>query len=239
MTIKPNPQSSRSDSAKPAKRFPDMPPREDMNNPLYLHDPGHQAALRIYYGESNTTIVLSETPLGWTHSQRAGILVPDLLIAFGIERDAIVDQRGYAIDEWGQPPDFVLEVASNATGRNDYTTKRAGYAEYGVPEYWRFDHTGGRLYPVGLAGDRLVNGVYEPIDILRVDDDRYRGHSEVLGLDLCWEYGQLRWFNPASGSYLRTHAEERLGRQAAERAHRIAEARNRELEARIRELEGR
>ena len=96
--------------------------------------------------------------LGWTHSQRAGILVPDLLIAFGIDRDAIVDQRGYAIDEWGQPPDFVLEVASNATGRNDYTTKRAGYAEYGVPEYWRFDHTGGRLYPVGPgrrpAGER-------------------------------------------------------------------------------------
>lgn len=232
MTIKPNPQSSRPDSAKPAKRFPDMPPREDMNNPLYLHDPGHQAALRIHYGESNTTIVLSETPLGWTHSQRAGILVPDLLIAFGIDRDAIVDQRGYAIDERGQPPDFVLEVASNATGRNDYTTKRAGYAEYGVPEYWRFDHTGGRLYPVGLAGDRLVNGVYEPIDILRVDDDRYRGHSEVLGLDLCWEYGQLRWFNPASGSYLRTHAEERMARLAAE-------ARALELEARIRELEGR
>ena len=239
MTTKPDTTASPLDHERTMKQFPAMPPREDMNNPLFLHDPGHQAALRIHFGDSDTTIVLSETPVGWTHSQRAGILVPDLLIAFGIERDAIVDQRGYAIDEWGQPPDFVLEVASNATGRNDYTTKRAGYAAYGVPEYWRFDHTGGRLYPVGLAGDRLVNGVYEPIDIVRIDDDRYRGHSEVLSLDLCWEYGQLRWFNPASSSYLRTHAEEYLGRQAAERAHRIAEARNRELEERIRELEGR
>lgn len=232
MTTKPDTTASPLDHESMMKQFPAMPPREDMNNPLFLHDPGHQAALRIHFGDSDTTIVLSETPLGWAHGQSSGLLIPDLLIAFGVDRNAIIEQRGYAIEEWGKPPDFVLEIASDTTGRNDYTVKRAGYAAYGVPEYWRFDHTGGRLYPAGLAGDRLISGTYEPIGISRVDANRYWGHSDALGLDLCWEHGQLRWYDPRERRYLRTHAEERLARLEAE-------ARNRELEERIRELEGR
>ena len=50
--------------------------------------------------------------MGWRYDQRSGILVPDLLIAFDVDRDAIIQQRGYAISEWGKPPEFVLEIAS-------------------------------------------------------------------------------------------------------------------------------
>ncbi len=72
----------------------------------------------------------------------------------------------------------------------------------GVPEYWRFDETGGQYHSVPLAGDRLVNGQYQPIPINETPDGRYWGHSESLNLDLCWENGQLRWYDPAAQRYL-------------------------------------
>ena len=125
-------------------------------------------------------------------------------------------RNGYVISEVGKPPDFVLEVASRSTGRRDYTVKRAAYAAYGVSEYWRFDHTGGRYHDAPLAGDRLVNGVYEPIGINEEPDGVRWGHSPVLGLDLCWERGELRFYDPAAEEYLPTPAELQDQRDAAE-----------------------
>ena len=40
--------------------FPELPPREDMQNSLHLDDPAHQAALRRHFNNDDTTIVLSE-----------------------------------------------------------------------------------------------------------------------------------------------------------------------------------
>ncbi len=229
----------------PDGKFPVFPPRGDMQNPLYLHLPGHLAALARHFGASDSTIVLGEVPVGWNVSRRRGLRIPDLLIAFNVNRARIIAQQGYSIDEQGKPPDFVLEVASPSTAENDYTIKRVDYAAFGVPEYWRFDPTGGGLYDAGLAGDRLVDGEYQPINIMRVDETRFRGHSETLGLDVCWEDGQLRWRDPASQLYLPTFNEEAETRAAAEsdrdveRAYRIAaEERVRELEAEVRRLRG-
>ena len=203
-----------------------------MQNPIYLYGPGYLAALRRCLGAVATTLVLGEVPVGWIPGQREGILIPDLLVAFGVNPAVVIAQRGYSIDEQGKPPDFALEIASHTTSRNDYTRKREGYAAYGVPEYWRFDPTGGRLYPEGLAGERLVNGVYVPIDIDKADGDRRQwGRSEALGLDVCWEYGQLRWYDPAAQRYLRTYDDSEEDRMAAE-------ARVRELEEELRRLRG-
>ena len=44
----------------------------------------------------------------------------------------------------------------------------------------------------------------------------FRGHSDVLGLDICWEHGHLRFYDPAEGRYLMTFDEEADGRLAAE-----------------------
>ena len=81
------------------------------------------------------------------------------------------------IDEMGKPPQFVLEVASEHTGVRDYTVKRDGYALYGVPEYWRFDWTGGDFHDQSLAGDRLVNGKYEPIPLTTEPDGMIWGRQ--------------------------------------------------------------
>ena len=135
-------------------------------------------------------------------------LAPDCLVAFGVNPDAIVARNGYVISEVGKPPDFVLEVASRSTGRRDYTVKRAGYARYGVGEYWRFDHTGGRYHDVALAGDRLVNEGYEPTRI----------EQRCWALDLCWERGEsVRFYDPAAGEYLPSPAEPMRDQHAQQR----------------------
>ena len=184
----------------PVGQFPEYPPRDDMQNPIHLHDPGYQAALRRHFGASDTTIVMGEVPVARTASQRQGVRIPDLLIAFGVDRAGIIGQRGYAIEQQGKPPDFVLEIASETTGRNDYTAKRDDYAGYGIPEYWRFDPSGGQYHGTHLAADRLVEGLYQPFDIVTVDEFYYWGHSEVLGLDVCWENGHLRWYDPGGAA---------------------------------------
>ena len=84
---------------------------------MYL--PGYLTTLRRHFGSLDTTLVISETPLGWQHSQREGILIPDLLVAFDVDPSAVIARRGYAIEEQGKTPDFVLEVASESTGQQD------------------------------------------------------------------------------------------------------------------------
>ena len=207
--------------------FPYFPPRDDLQNSLFLDGPAHQAALEAHLGNRETTIVLSEIPVRWTPSQQEGHRIPDLLIAFGVDREQAVVQNGYSIRDLGKPPDFVLEVASVRTADNDVTGKRRDYAAFGIPEYWRFDPTGGRRYDAPIAGDRLVNGAYLPVEISEVEPGHLHGHSDILNLDPCWDNGQLRWYDPETGQHLRTFLEEREGRIEAE-------ARVRELEEELR-----
>ena len=207
--------------------FPERIPRREMQNSVYLDLPGYQTGLHLHLGGADTTLVISEAALGWNLIQGEGILYPDLMIAFNVDRAEAIRVQGIAIDDVGKPPEFVLEIASKSTARNDYTRKRLAYARYGVPEYWRFDPTGDRRYPEPLAGDRLVEGGYQPIPVERAGEDLYRGYSAVLNLDLCWERGELRWYDPASQAYILTHNDERAGRIAAE-------ARVRQLEEELR-----
>ena len=165
-----------------AEKFPDFPPRDDMQNSLHLDQPAHQATLSRHFGSYDTTIVLSEIPVRRIPGQQEGHRIPDLLIAFGVDRAFAVEQRGYSIRDQGKPPDFVLEVASPSTGREDYTGKRNDYAAFGIPEYWRFDPSGGLHHSAPLAGDRLVEGAYQPVEIQEMGPAHLHGHSDVLGL---------------------------------------------------------
>ena len=165
------------------------------------------------------------------------MFVPDCVVAFGVNPRGIVSRNGYVIEHAGKPPDFVLEVASRSTGRRDYTVKRAGYAGYGVREYWRFDHTGGRLHDAPPAGDVLTDEVYTPVVINRDPDDLLWGHSEVLGLDLCWDEGTLRLRDPATGRFLPTPEELRSELDAAREQAAVAEGRAEAAEERAAALE--
>ena len=128
-----------------------------------------------------------------------------------------------------------MPISPFFTGRNDYTAKRREYAAFGIPEYWRFDSSGGRYHDAPLAGDILTGNDYRPVEIIRGDETRLWGHSPVLGLTLCWEEGQLRWWDPSAGRYLPTYQETLDARTAAEaraQAEReIAEAERERAEA--------
>ena len=220
-------------------KVPDFPPRADMMNTRYLHDQGHQASLRRHLGDPDTTIVLGEVPIAWDVPRgRVGVRIPDLLVAFNVRRADILAQQGYAINEQGKPPDFVLEVASDNTAGNDETGKWIDYANFGVTEYWLFDPDWGKRYATGLAGWTLVSGRYERIPVHRHAADMHYGDSQVLGLQVCWEYGGLRWYDPSARRYLDTFdsmAEERDS-VAAQRDAAVAEAqRLRDEIARLRE----
>ena len=213
------------------ERFPEYPPREDMQNWLHLYDSGILSALTVHFASEPTVTVASEVPVGPSLPLRDDARIPDLLVVRGGDRELMEAQSGYAIDRQGKAPDFVLEVTSRSTGRVDYTDKRLDYERYGVVEYWRFDPSGGEYHDAALAGDRLVDGRYEPIVIEILDDGRLRGYSGALGLYVCWEDRELRFYDPETESYLRTHDEDRAGRMAAQ--SRVAE-----LEAELRRLRG-
>lgn len=161
------------------------------------------AALLAFFAERDDVLISGEGYLCHVASgSMAGWLVPDCIVVFRIDPFATKARNGYVISEVGKNPDFILEVGSRSTGRRDYTVKRDGYAGYGVREYWRFDHTGGDYHDAALAGDVLVDVVYQPFEIVEEADGLKWGHSPVLGLDLCWDDSKLRVRNPETGDYL-------------------------------------
>ena len=183
------------------------------------------SALKAYYAERSDVLVSGEGFLCHeAGGSRAGWLVPDCIVVFGVDPHAIRARNGYVINEVGKSPDFILEVGSRSTGRLDYTVKRDGYAGYGVREYWRFDHTGGDYHDAAIAGELLVDGEYEPMEITEEADGMKWGHSEVLGLDLCWVEATLRVRVPETGEFLPTSAEWRSRTESAETERIIAES---------------
>ena len=220
-------------------RFPDYQPSEDTVTTFeHVNYPAYPAALARHLGNSETTIVISEIAAAlFATASREGLRYPDLLIAFDVDPAAREARNGYLIPEQGKPPDFVLEVASESTGREDETAKRNDYEAMGVLEYWRFDHTGGEFHSAPLAGDRLVDNRYQPIEIARISDGVYRGHSDALNLELCWEYGRLRWYDPAAQRYLQTYDELADERIAAEQRTAAAQAELEALRAQLQAME--
>ena len=75
-----------------------------------------------------------------------------------------------------------------------------------------------------LAGDRLVAGVYEPIELTTAPDGLLKGYSDLLKLSLCWDDGWPRFYDPAIDTYLETWQEVWAAREAAEAQAAIEQA---------------
>ena len=161
---------------------------------------------------------------------------PDFYIAFGVDAEAIRSRRMYLPWEVGKAPDFVLEVASESTADTDMFLKRDIYRRVGASEYWRFDPTGGDIYGYAIAGDRLVDGVYIPVDMTDEPDGVLKGCSDALGLYLCWSDGMLKFYDAEEREYLSSHREEQRKYRIARDRLRISEQRKAELEAELRRL---
>ncbi len=229
-------------------RLPDPPQREpdEMTQYDQLFKYGYSHALAVHLGNPETSLVEADR---WIVARpefnKARARRPDLLVAFGVDPEVYRRSNGYIVSEQGKPPDFVLEVASESTGAMDVGAKRVDYARLGIPEYWRFDETG-EYHGARLAGDRLVEGRYEPIPIETVSDGVLQGYSPALNLYLRWEDGALVFYDPATGRPIASLEDERQARAAAEalaEAQQVRadteQARADSAEARVRELEER
>ena len=168
----------------------------------------------IYYEEGNSRVSVA----------------PDTFVVFGVE-DRM--RRNYKVWEEGKGPDFVLEVASLNTWREDVERKPGIYAGLGVREYFLFDPRSEYLSP-RLQGYRLVDGEYEPLSAVESIDRTLMLPSRVLGLELRAKGEEMRFHDPATGRALLSHGEEHAAHQAALARAEAAEARIAELEARLR-----
>ena len=140
-----------------------------------------------------------------------------------------------------------MEVLSEKTARRDLEEKFCIYEAMGVEEYWIHDPHG-QWVEAGVRGyRRSAAGEYEEI----APHAANRRYSEVLGLELRDEGGELRFRDPMTGEDLPTTEEAADAQEAAEdraeqaanraeqeaRARQAAEARAEQAEARVAELE--
>ena len=173
-------------------------------------------------------------------------VAPDVFVVFGA-RNRNEERSSYRLWEEAKAPDFVLEITSHATWREDQVRKRKLYQRLGVREYWQYDPTRDYLEPP-LQGLELVRGEYEPLPGWKLADGTLAARSEVLGLELRLAGRRLRFHDPQTGEDLPDLTEtdeqrraEAAARQAAETrvqqevaARQAAEARLAELEALLR-----
>ena len=212
-------------------RLPDIPEREPDEVTQFdrLFKTGNAHYLALHLGSPETTLVEADrwiVPDASFNKRRARY--PDLLVAFDASPEDYAASNGYIVSEQGKPPDFVLEVASASTAQRDLNEKREFYESLGVLEYWLFDGTG-EYYGTQLAGFRLVDGAYFPIDIAELPCGDLQGYSAALGLNLRSEGVELRFCDPETGRRITTIEDERARADAAE-------ARVRELEAELNSL---
>ena len=129
-------------------------------------------------------------------------------------------------------PDFVLEITSRSTRREDQVSKRALYRSLGVREYWQFDPTNDYLQPP-LQGLELIEGEYRPLPARELADGTPALASAVLGLELRLTERGLRFHDPQTGEDLSNLGEIDAARQRAEQAQQRAEQERQEAESRL------
>ena len=155
-------------------------------------------------------------------------VAPDVFVVLGVSKKR---RRTYLTWEEGNTPDFVLELASPSTFRQDMRRKKKLYASVlSVKEYYIYDPYG-EINPY-FIGFRLEDGEYQEIDFVNE-----RLVSEVLDLELGEHNGILRLYDPSTEEWLQPPPErvedaEERAQTAEERAQQETVARQ-NLEAEL------
>ena len=184
------------------------------------------SALDVHFRDRPEVAVEGNRLLYYVEGDPRLRVAPDVFVVFGVPKRR---RRTYLLWEEGKAPDFVLEVTSRSTRRNDQGFKRDLYARLGVREYWLFDPTGDWLDP-HLQGHELFDGRYERLPPAGIEGGERVFHSTVLGLDVYVDRGEIRFRDPARGRKLLTLEEAELALEETELALKEARARIAELE---------
>jgi Uma2 family endonuclease len=171
-------------------------------------------ALKDFYACQPNVYVGGNLLLYYEEGNRRKHVSPDVLVALGVPKEPKRDY--YLLWQEGKAPDFVIEITSKSTRREDQNKKLVLYRDVlRVSEYFMFDPRSEYLQPP-LQGFRLVGGEYVPIDPIAG-----RLPSQVLGLHLERDGQHLHMFDPTTGQRLMTRLE---ARETAEQRTRAAEA---------------
>ena len=176
--------------------------------------------LLLYYEEGNPRVSVA----------------PDVFVVLGVSN---ADRPIYKLWEEAKEPDFVLEITSRTTYREDQGRKRELYRSLGVREYWQYDPTRDYLEPP-LQGLELRAGEYRRLPGRELADGTLALASAVLGLDLRLTERGLRFHDPETGQDLPNLAETDEARKRESEARQAAETRlAQETAARRQEAEAR
>ena len=218
--------------------------------------------LRQHYRSRRDVYVSGNLLLYYQEGNPRAVVAPDVFVVLGVSN---ADRSSYRLWEERKGPDFVLEITSRTTYREDQGRERELYCSLGVREYWQYDPT--RDYPEPpLQGLELSAGEYRRLPGRELADGTLALASGVLGLELRLTERGRRFHDPETGLDLpnlaetdealererqeweselqaREAAETRLAQEAAARqqeaaAREAAEARVAELEAMLRRERG-
>ena len=169
--------------------------------------------LRLHFRDRPDVYVSGNLFIYYEEGNPQAVVAPDVFVVMGADGR---DRETYRLWEEPKGPDFVLEITSRSTWREDRTVKRELYRRLGVKEYWRYDPTNDYLTPP-LQGLELIAGKYERLPAWERSGGELALASAVLGLELRLSDRGLRFHDPRVGRDLSNLAETDDERQRAER----------------------
>lgn len=182
-------------------------------------------ALRDFFRDDPQVYVAGNLFVYYEEGDPTQVVAPDVFVVKGVPRQK---RRTYKVWEEGKGPDVVIEVSSRKTRREDLGPKKGTYEMMGVQEYYLFDPLGEYL-ETPLVSYRLTEEGYRPLK-------EEWPVSEVLGLTLRVEEGELRLYDPTTGEKLLTPLEAHEAHRREAKARRQAEARTEAAEAELARL---
>ena len=184
--------------------------------------------LTAFFAASPRVCVSGNLLVFYEPGNRRRRVAPDVFVVRGVPKH---DRPNYLIWRERKAPEFVIELTSSTTRREDVAHKFALYRDVmRVKEYFLFDPFEEHLRPP-LQGYRRVGSRFRPVKAAGG-----RLPSRVLGLHLEARGELVRLSHPAKGRLLPIPPEVREAQKRADAARRKAEAEVRRLRREVEEL---
>ena len=135
-------------------------------------------ALRDHFRGRPDAYVAANLFIYYEEDDLDATVAPDVFVVLGAPNH---DRHIYRLWQEPKSPDFVLEVTSRRTWREDQGRKRKLYRALEVAEYWQHDPNRDYLQPP-LQGLRLVGGEYRRMT------ERGRRRAGRRCLAACWAW---------------------------------------------------
>lgn len=176
--------------------------------------------LKFYFKNRLDVYVSANSFVYYEEGNKKAVVAPDVYVVFGV-RKRLRDK--YKVwQEGGIIPQFILEVTSEETKKQDQDIKPKIYQKLGVREYFYYEPLGEYLNPL-LQGMRLVNDRYQPIEVNHISFDTLWVYSEVLGLELHVISGEFMFRDPETGKFFDTRQKQRQTMGGAQSAFKQSE----------------